>query len=52
MALRVKDEGESECRSVIGRIRGATFPGPKVSPLPSGLASRESLNNRSRKQSR
>ena len=52
MALRVKDEGESERRPLMGRIRGATFPGTKVSRLPSGLASRESGANRPRKQSR
>jgi hypothetical protein len=46
MVVRVKDEGESEGRPVIGRIRGATFPGAKASPLPSGLASRESGANR------
>ena len=42
--VRVKDEGESERRSVMERIRGATSPGAKASRLPSGLSSRENLS--------
>src|SRR6187551_41262 len=46
MGLRVKDEGKSEGRPVIGRIRGATFPGAKASPLPSGRSARERMTPR------
>ena len=54
MVVRVWEEGESECRPVIGRIRTepngviagtATLSGAKARPLPSGLFSRESLAN-------
>jgi hypothetical protein len=36
MGMQVKDPGESECRSVMDRIRVATSPGPKGSRLPGG----------------
>ena len=40
-----KDWRESECRSVMGRIRVETSPGPKGSRLLHGLSSRDdSLN--------
>ena len=55
---RVKEEGASECRSVMERIgiaphrRWATSSHAKAGRLPSGLHSRESLSNRLRRQSR
>ena len=52
MAQRVEERGESECRSVIGRIRVATSPGAKASPLPHGLPWRESLRNRDQEECR
>jgi len=45
MAQRVKESGESERRSVMERIRVATSPGAKASPLPLGLPWQESLRN-------
>ncbi len=43
---RVKEEGASEGRAVMGRIGVETSPHAKASRLPSGLYSRESLRNR------
>lgn len=37
MGVRVKDEGESECRAVTVRIGIATLSRAKASRLPSGL---------------
>jgi hypothetical protein len=37
MGVRVKEEGESERRSVIERIGGETFLHAKAGRLPSGL---------------
>jgi hypothetical protein len=52
MGLRVKEDGESERRSVIERIEIAvlrpTSSHAKAGRLPSGLSSRESLANRYR----
>jgi hypothetical protein len=45
LVQRVKECGESEGRSVIGRIRGATSPGAKASRLPCGLSWQENLRN-------
>jgi hypothetical protein len=45
LAQRVKECGESERRPVIGRIRVATSPGAKASPLPLGLSWQENLKN-------
>jgi hypothetical protein len=54
IAVRVEDEGESECRSVIERIGVeplATLLHAKAGRLPSGLSSRESPANRLRGKS-
>jgi hypothetical protein len=52
-ALGVDEEGKSECRAVMARIRGATSPGAKASRLPEeGVPSRQRLINRQRRQSR
>lgn len=45
MAQRVEECGESECRSVIERIRVVTLPGAKASPLPHGLSWQENLRH-------
>jgi hypothetical protein len=45
LAQRVEECGESERRPVIGRIRVATSPGAKASPLLRGLPWQESLTN-------
>lgn len=37
----VKEVGESECWSVMDRIRVQTLPGTKVSRLPAGVESRK-----------
>ena len=50
MAQWVKEGGESECRSVMGRIR--VLPGAKASPLPLGLPWQESLRNRNQEECR
>jgi len=56
--LRVWEDGESECRSVIERIEversitRATSPHAKAGRLPSGVSSRESLTNRLRREGR
>ena len=52
MAQRVKESGESERRSVMERIRAATSPGAKASPLPHGLPWQESLRNRDQEEGR
>jgi hypothetical protein len=52
MAQRVEESGESEGRSVIERIRVATLPGAKASPLPHGLPWRETLRNRDEEEGR
>jgi hypothetical protein len=56
MAMRVKDEGASECCSAMEQIRvesHATISlGAKASRLPSGHSSQENLVNRLKKQSR
>ncbi len=43
MALRVEERGESERRSVIGRIEVATSPYVKTGLLPHGLSSQENV---------
>src|SRR5690242_5802801 len=43
IAMRVRDEGESEGRAVIARIGVATSLYAKAGRLPSGLSSRNSL---------
>src|SRR5205823_3746195 len=48
MGLRVKDEGASECRSVMDWIGVATSPRAKASRLPSGVGGREPSANRRR----
>src|SRR3954454_9408062 len=48
MGLRVKEEGASEGRSVMGRIGVATGPHPKGGRLPSGVGGREPSANRRR----
>src|SRR5260370_39821265 len=48
MRLRVKDEGGSKGRSVMGRIGVATGPHPKGGRLPSGVGGREPSANRRR----
>jgi len=55
IAVRVKDEGESECRSVmewIGVEPLATSLHAKAGRLPSGLSSRENPANRLRRKSK
>ncbi len=52
MEQRVEECGESERRAVMERIRVATSPGAKASPLPHGLPWRESLRNRDQEESR
>ena len=52
MARRVKECGQSERRSVIERIRVATSPVAKASPLPRGLPWQESLRNRAQEEGR
>ena len=52
MGLRVKDEGGSEGRPVMGRIGVATSPHAKAGRLPSGVGGREPSANRRREQSR
>lgn len=52
MAQRVKECGVSEGRSVVERIRVATLPGAKASPLPQGLPWRENLRNRDQEECR
>lgn len=52
MVQRVEESGESEGRSVTERIRIATSPGAKASPLPQGLPWQESLRNRDREEGR
>src|SRR6516162_7593809 len=55
MGLRVKDEGGSECRPVMGRIGVepmARLLRAKAGPLPSGVGGREPSANRRSKQSR
>src|SRR5712692_4791637 len=47
-ARRVKDEGESECRPVTGRIRVETAPDAKALILPSGVSTAERPKNRQR----
>ena len=42
LVLRVKDGGESECRSVIDRIGVETSSHAKVGRLPLGLSSQDS----------
>jgi hypothetical protein len=54
MAVRVEDEGKSECRSVmewIGVEPTATSLHAKTGRLPSGLSSRENPANRLRRKS-
>jgi hypothetical protein len=51
MAVRVEEEGGSERRPVIGRIRTKSS-GAKARRLPSGLLSRDSLANRLRTRGR
>jgi hypothetical protein len=48
MGLRVKDRGESEGRSVIGRIGVAILLHPKGGRLPRGVGGREPSANRRR----
>jgi RNA-directed DNA polymerase len=50
MAQWEKEGGESECRSVMVRIR--VLPGAKASPLPLGLPWQESLRNRNQEECR
>ena len=50
MAQWVKEGGESECRSVMGRIR--VLPGAKASPLLPGLSWRDSLKNCDKEEGR
>jgi hypothetical protein len=45
---RVKEEGGSECRAVMGRIGVATSPCPKGGRLPSGIGGRKPSANRRR----
>jgi hypothetical protein len=55
MGLRVKDEGGSECRPVMGRTGvepAATSLHAKAGRLPSGVGGREPSANRRSKQSR
>src|SRR5436309_8496708 len=52
MVQRVDESGESECRSVMERIRVATSPGAKASPLPHGLPWQGSLRNRDQEEGR
>ena len=52
MGRRVKDEGGSEGRPVMGRIGVATSPRAKASRLPSGVGGREPTANRRGGQSR
>jgi hypothetical protein len=52
MGLRVEEEGESECRSVMGRIGVVTSPHPKGGRLPSGVGGRERSANRHRRRRR
>ena len=42
LALRVEEQGKSECRSVMGRIGVETSPYAKAGRLPYGLSSQES----------
>ncbi|TRZ78501.1 MAG: hypothetical protein D4R93_00160 [Deltaproteobacteria bacterium] len=44
--MRVEDGGESECRTVMVRIRVATSPDAKAGRLPPGLPSQENLAKR------
>ena len=48
MGLRVKEEGASEGRPVMGRIGVATLPPAKAGRLPSGVGGREPSANRRR----
>jgi hypothetical protein len=48
MGLRVEEEGESECRSVMGRIGVATSSHAQAGRLPSGVGGRERSANRRR----
>src|SRR3954471_8581983 len=52
MVQRVKECGQSERCSVMERIRVATLPGAKASPLPRGLPWQESLRNRDQEEGR
>ena len=52
MAQWVKERGESEGCSVMERIRVATSPGAKASPLPHGLPWQENLRNRNQEEGR
>jgi len=52
MGLRVKEEGASESRPVMGRIGVATSPSGKPGRLPSGVGGREASANRRRKRRR
>ena len=45
MAVRVQERGESERRSVMGRIGVATLSYAKAGRLPHGLSSQESFQN-------
>src|SRR4029453_6330549 len=52
MGRRVKDDGESKSRPVMGRIGGARSPHAKAGQLPSGLTSQENLINHRRRKGR